>query len=155
MRAGTLPNSNLTLKQRAFVSEYLTNGLNGAQAVLDAGYETDRINAPTIAHNQLRKPAVQEAVEQELAMMEVDHGITFDYKIGKLKTIVERTIPDDGFYGAADGYKTGISAIAELNKMQGHYAAEKRVNVNVNAEGNLEQLKEIMDGVIKQNEREF
>lgn len=155
MRSGTFIESHLTIKQKAFVTEYLKNGLNGAQAILDAGYDTDRINAATAAYGQLKKPAVRAALDQELARLENELGITLDYKAQKLKTIVDRAIPDEPYFGAGEHYKTGISAIAELNKMQGHYAPNKNVNVNVNAEGSLEQLRDVMDGIAKQYEKEY
>jgi hypothetical protein len=37
--------------------------------------------------------------------------------------------------------KSVITAIAELNKMDGHYSAEKVINHNYNADTDLEELK--------------
>ena len=37
-----------------------------------------------------------------------------------------------------------IQAIGEMNKMQGHYAAEKHVNVNMNVDGDIKKLENLI-----------
>lgn len=83
---------------------------------------------------------------------------TPDWKVNKLVKVVERHIPDelpesvemmgeDGKpvlrIGNQPDARTGIAAIAELNKMQGHYAPTQNQNVNVNVSADMKEAKEI------------
>jgi phage terminase small subunit len=56
--------STLTPKQRRFVQEYLID-LNGTQAAKRAGYSAK--SASEIAHENLRKPQIALAIDEELA----------------------------------------------------------------------------------------
>lgn len=67
-------------------------------------------------------------------------GVTLEYKVGKLKKVVDISIPEEE--GQKLMGKTGIDAIAELNKMQGHYAAEKK---EVKVEMDLDEAAEIVE----------
>ncbi len=138
-----LPNG-LTILQNKFVNEYLTNGLNGAQAVLDAGYNTFRINAPIVANTILKVPAVQKAIEKKVQAIQDSHGINFEWKLKKLKRVIEDTIPDEG-WSTKEAFSVGIKALAELNKMQGDYAAEKRTVTNLNIDTDVKEVKEYID----------
>jgi phage terminase small subunit len=51
----------LTLKQEAFVQEYLKNGHNGTQAAISAGYS--KKSAHAIAEENLRKPEIKSRVQ--------------------------------------------------------------------------------------------
>lgn len=52
----------LTLKQKAFLDAYLTNGFNGTQAAKAAGYDAEPPILAGIAHENLRKPNVREQI---------------------------------------------------------------------------------------------
>jgi phage terminase small subunit len=52
----------LTPKQRAFVSFYMTNGFNGGQAAIAAGYSED--TAYEIASENLRKPLIRDEINR-------------------------------------------------------------------------------------------
>lgn len=53
----------LTPKQRIFVAEYMID-LNATQAAIRAGYSED--TAATIGNENLRKPLIQQAIEQRM-----------------------------------------------------------------------------------------
>lgn len=152
--SGKLRHGNVTIKQRKFVTNYIQNGLNGAKAIRDAGYETDAVNSTTLACQTLKHPAVKKLVEKEVRRLEKDFGLTFDYKIKKLKKILDNTIPDDDC-ATPEHYRVGISAISELNKMQGHHAAEKRVNLNLQTDANIDQLRSVMDELVKKHTKDY
>lgn len=64
----------MTLKQKKFVSGYIKNNGNGVKAALEA-YDTDYQGAKNLAHQNLQKPAVKEALEEGLKRA----GITMDF----------------------------------------------------------------------------
>lgn len=69
-----------------------------------------------------------------------------DYKIKCLLDIIS----SDGDHRSAGATK--ISAIAELNKMQGHYAPSQTQNINLNID--IAEALELMEKV-KEKERDF
>lgn len=57
----------LTNKQAEFVNQYFICGRNGTDAVIAAGYKCkDRVVAASIATENLRKPAIRDAIETRL-----------------------------------------------------------------------------------------
>ena len=62
----TIPNKRLTLKQKRFVDSYIRNGGDGAQAVLDAGYNvTSTSSIHAISCENLKKPLIRLALEKQ------------------------------------------------------------------------------------------
>lgn len=53
----------LTSKQRAFVNAYVSNGQNGTQAAREAGYKGNDNVLGVTAHDLLKVPKVQEAIQ--------------------------------------------------------------------------------------------
>lgn len=107
----------LTFKQRIFCDRYLDTK-NGAQAAIAAGYSKNC--AKEIASETLTKPNVKKYLGEKMKDVFEKLGVTLEYKVGKLKTVVDRCIPEEENKRLMG--KTGIDAIAELNKMAGHYA---------------------------------
>lgn len=66
-------------------------------------------------------------------------------------------LPEDEDLVIPECAKTAIAAIAELNKMQGDYSAEKRanVNLNVNVDADLKRASEILDEVKQKYKCEY
>ena len=121
----------LTTMQFAFCTEYVRNGGNAHQAALTAGYSPSfsRFKAPEL----INKPHI--AARMETALRRVEHklDVSFEWRINKLKRLVNAIIPeDDGKIIVAQG-KVAIQALAEINKMYGDYAPDKRINMTVNA----------------------
>jgi phage terminase small subunit len=69
------PSAKLTPHQQRFVEEYLVD-LNGTQAAIRAGYS--RKSAKAIAHENLQRPAVLEALTAERAKMSARTHIAAD-----------------------------------------------------------------------------
>jgi phage terminase small subunit len=68
----------LTVKQKRFVREYKTNGGNGTQAAIKAGYSEK--TAYSIAEENLRKPEIIDALEEEEKIQREKHDYKFsDY----------------------------------------------------------------------------
>jgi hypothetical protein len=70
--------------------------------------------------------------------------------------VINAFIPDEG---EPDSRKVSValSAIAEANKMQGHYAPDKHqnINLNLNADADIAKLKELTEEVVKAHEKEY
>lgn len=84
----------MTQKQARFVSEYLID-LNATAAATRAGYSTKR--ASEIGYQLLRKTTVSEAIAEAMRVREKKTGITAEYVLGNLKTIVERCMASGAF----------------------------------------------------------
>lgn len=73
-----------TEKQRRFVSEYLID-LNGTQAAVRAGYS--EATAPQIGSENLKKPHIAAAIEEELAARAARTQVTSDEVVRELRRI--------------------------------------------------------------------
>lgn len=59
--------AKLTPKQQEFINQYFLCGMNGTEAVIQAGYKTaTRQSAAAIASENLRKPHVREEIDKRL-----------------------------------------------------------------------------------------
>jgi phage terminase small subunit len=113
---------NLTIKQRLFCKAYLANGYNATQAAITAGYSENC--ARQIGAELLSKPYIRAFIDQTMEKIEKKLDITFETKAELLWKCALRCSGDTEF---TDFIPTSlISAVAELNKMQGHHAAEKK-----------------------------
>lgn len=75
----------LTPKQKAFVREYKTNGGNGTQAAIKAGYSEN--TADVIATENLRKPSIREALEKEEKKLQEKYEYTIDDMVRELDDV--------------------------------------------------------------------
>lgn len=74
----------LTIKQAKFTKEYLKTG-NGVQAIKKAYGIKDSNTAGVMAHENLRKPNIQEAVQDAAAKL----GINPEYVLGGIKEVFD------------------------------------------------------------------
>jgi len=152
--------THLTEMQEKFCEEYLKNGRHLANAARVAGYaKTTLYSTP---HKLINKPHIKKYLDSRLAAVRKEYKVDFDYKIGKLAKVVKAYLPEnddlsdpEGTRVALEKVKVAISAIQELNKMQGDYAAEKRANVNINLDADMEKLKQVMDELVAKYRKEY
>lgn len=130
----------LSEKDRLFCLTYIANNGNAKEAAIAAGYNCKNQNH--IGWQVLQRPQVKQFLEENRKKLEEKFDITIEWKMKKLKSCVIRSLKSNNSSGV-------IGGIAELNKMQGHYSAEKVVNFNVEAE--ISQV----DELIKQYERPY
>lgn len=136
-----LQQRELTLKQKLFAKNYLANGGNATQAALKAGYSENSICE--IAFENLRKPQIQEYIAKAVNKTTSALEITFEWKLQTLKKVTEISLSGDEsgkLYPAA-----AVSAISELNKMQGDHAPVKIANLNMNVDASLEDVHELIN----------
>lgn len=112
------------IRRRKFVQEYLTNGFDTVAAVEAAGYKATRYQRRKTAWRLLQQRKTILEIKRKLKKMSDDIEITFDYKLRKLKKVIDTAIPEDGPIDFTQA-KVAIAAISETNRMQGHYAAQK------------------------------
>jgi phage terminase small subunit len=148
----------LTEKEWLFCKHYLSNDFAGKKAAISAGFSEK--SAKWIAHQLLKKPHVQEYLKYRLKEVGKKLDITFERKLRLLWKTAKRCygLTDDEVKRFREGETIRgahtfepdslIKAVAELNKMQGHYA-EKQPDDN--SENDTEKLSE----EIKKYEREF
>lgn len=112
----------ITPKQKAFADRYLKTG-NGKQSAL-AVYDTDSEGvAATIASENLMKPNVinylEAALPEELLAQKHKEGLEASYT--------------DEWVDEAPDYSVRAKYLDMAYKLKGNYAAEKSINMNVNA----------------------
>ncbi len=116
---------NLTIKQNRFIQEYLLNG-NATSAAKKAGYSEK--TARETGYENLTKPHISEAIMQELEKRNDESCWSFKKKLFLLQDIVEASIKeriDKNGNSRMVNVRAALSAIIEMNKMQGHYAPKK------------------------------
>jgi phage terminase small subunit len=127
-------------KEKLFVDAYLANGRVGTKAVIAAGYSHKA--AKVQASKLLRRPHIQAAIAEhdKKIVTSIKKSVkgSASWKRRKLIKIAD-ILSSSGI--DAKSAKSVIGAIAELNKMDGHYSAEKVVNHNYNADTDIETLK--------------
>lgn len=75
----------MTPKQKAFVRAYKTNGGNGTQAAISAGYSEK--TAEVIATENLRKPIIKQALEEEEKKIQQKYEYTLDDMVRELDDV--------------------------------------------------------------------
>lgn len=141
---------DLEIRRKKFALNYLTNGFKKKKAAIDAGYSP--ASAQTSALKCLRSPKVIEYMKVFMSEIEKDLGITFEWKLGKLKQVVEISLPSENEELMVESIKKynpsdAIKAIDVMNKMQGHYKKEEDVD-------NTEELEEVNE-LVSAHEREY
>lgn len=122
----------LTDMQANFVINYIKNGFNMYRAAKDAGYSESysRIQSHKLMHN----PLIQEKINLLRRDTEKKIPIAWDWKVKKLLRVINEYIPDDNTIALKnDQVKTALTAMQELNRMQGDYAPDKRLSMTVDA----------------------
>lgn len=151
---------DLTFRERLFCSHFLSDGnFVAKEAALLAGYSAKY--AALIGHQLLKKAHIKRQLEQHMHKVEKKLEVELKHKLRLLWKTAKRC------YGLSneevERIKNGeqikpvfnfdpealIKAIAEMNKMQGHYAQIKAPDYGD------EQDIEKVDETIKKHEREF
>lgn len=137
MRKGHRPPHELSPQLKKFCDEYLRNGYDATNAGRFAGYS--EAQAKAMATRMKKDPKVWQYIAVRKDEQSTREIVTKEWKMRRLKEI-------------AEGDKTPIAAIAELNKMQGHYAPTKTVNANINAgvEMQVEQVQKLVEKFAKE-----
>ena len=142
-----LDSFGLTLMQRLFCEHYLSNGYNGTQAALSAGYSK---NCPDVqAVENLAKPSIKKYIGNRMKEVLEKAGAGIEWRVDMLKKTAEASFNGEAHKEGVVNPAGVINAVAELNKMEGTYAAEKHaVLVEEDKTGKVTDL-------LKEYEKEF
>ncbi len=142
-----LPNG-LTIKQTKFCQNYSIPPHNATQAAISAGYSPHI--AKTIGSRLKTNSKIQKYLKSLQSDLENQMTVSYEWKLNKLKQVVEAFIESkEGL--SSNKVNSAIQAISEMNKMQGHYSAEKHVNFNMKTDPDLQQLEDL----IKQHAKDY
>lgn len=138
----------LTQKQYSFAVNYVKNGFDAHKAAIEAGYTYH--TAKTMTQSLLSNDGVKKIVDKAYQKVETKIintlGITFMWKLKRLKEVVEQYIPIDGSKLKGHEVKVGLQALSEMNKMMGDYAPDKRLNLTVDAtQSKMKEVRKIYD----------
>ncbi|WP_083827774.1 terminase small subunit [Rickettsiella massiliensis] len=127
-----LPNG-LTQRQFAFYNMLIkqmngTGKMDAKQAAIAAGYCST--SASRIASRLLKKTEGQVYLKSIQQNSTHSALITIDWVMEKLVRTVRAGISDDGSINY-NALPCSIRAISEINKIKGHYAPDKKVNLNM------------------------
>lgn len=142
-----LPNG-LTIKQTKFCQNFIIPPHNATQAAIAAGYSPHI--AKTIGHRLKTNSKVQDYLKSLQSDLESQMTVSYEWKLNKLKRIVETFIESKEDL-SPNKVNSAIQAISEMNKMQGHYSAEKHLNFNIKTDPDLQQLEDL----IKQHGKDY
>jgi phage terminase small subunit len=138
----------LTHKQKTFCKYYVANGFNATQAALKAGYK--KTTAYSIGSENLKKPEIKKEIDKLQRKVEEKMEMTFEWKLEKLKKAIEAGLIDAEHGVEIKNASLFLGAMSESNKMQGHYAAEKKTS-----ETDIKEAVDLLTELIEANKRDF
>jgi phage terminase small subunit len=124
----------LNQKQQSFVENYIRNGFNIQQAMIDSGYK------PSYAQNHqqelIRHPIISERLTSAIRAHQREQFnktvMAIDERMNVLERIVRECVPKDREAKVNMKYaKDAIIALQEINKLCGDYAPDKRLRLTV------------------------
>ncbi len=143
----------LTILQEKYAHAYVGNDGKRLEAAITAGYSpaSARIAATKNMRDKKVIALIDKLKKGEMQKLSVD----YDSKLKKLWKIVEISVPDAAQTLEDIDAMAGVKAIAELNKMQGHYSEDvnlpKANHVNIH----LEKAEITLQLLIQKYEKEY
>lgn len=123
----------MNIKQQKFLQYYIETG-NAYRSALQAGYEKKYANRYGVT--LLNKPYIKEELEKIKREVCAKTKLTFEYKLEVLLEGIKK-------YASEGKYTKAAQLIEVSNKMQGHNAATKVVNIDETTD--IEVLKELTE----------
>jgi phage terminase small subunit len=128
-------NVKLTMKQDAFIKEYLLNGGNATQAAIKAGYSKD--TAAEMGYENLSKPQIKESIEKHKKKADKAFIWSKEKKLQLLEKIALCATQEDVEKGMIN-MTAAIAALKEHSIMQGDNAPTQTESRIVIDESNLD-----------------
>lgn len=125
-------NDKLTERQRNLVLNYVSTGGNLYQSAIRAKFGD--AYARHNVYDDFQKRKIKNNLDKLRAQDEQDFakrlGVTFEWRMNKLKRIVNSIVPDSGEIKHKYTHNA-IKAMAEMTRMFGDYAPERKMNLTV------------------------
>ncbi len=139
----------LTAQEKLFCDNYLVT-TDVRKASTAAGYNSSN-------YTILPKPHVKEYLKERRNQLNNAIGLDFWWKTKRLTTIVESVMGNGDDPGKVDLQyaNLAISAIIELNKMQGHHAPDKSIVMNLEHDEQLKVINQMTMELVKKKEEEM
>lgn len=141
--------SNLKIsdEEKLFCQRYIDNDRDVEKTAKECGKKL------SVFKTIISKSRCQTWINYRAIEKERRDKLDYNYKMFKLKRVIDDFIPDDSSIPlCGKDVSVALSAIAESNKMQGHYSAEKHVNLNLSADVDVKQAKEETLRMLKRSE---
>jgi len=122
----------LNYRKVIFVEHYIRNGGNGRQAAIEAGYAEKSADAQ--ASVMLVNPKVRKLMKERMEQKIDSIHLTYESKLQSLHEMFKLAMSGKNTKSGKADLQAAKSIISEMNKMQGHYAADKRWTTVVNAD---------------------
>lgn len=122
-----MENMELNAVEKAFVAEYMANGKNATQAYLKVKPGVSYNSSKVYAGKILKRPAVQAEIDRLTNEKVSDKIMSYEQCLVELTKIA---------MSSSDTIK--IKAIAEINKMMGHY--QQTLNINKTEENPFDNM---------------
>jgi phage terminase small subunit len=124
---------------KLFADTYLIKR-NATEAAIIAGFSKKA--ARVQGCKMLRYPDIAAYIEKQSQRVVAKHENKRELIIEKLMLALDKGIVKDDKGKEHVDHKVLFPAVSELNKMLGYYAAEKHQNLNINADTDLQTVKE-------------
>lgn len=122
----------LTAKQAIFVKAYVSNGHNGTQAAIKAGYS--KKTAAAMATENLRKPYIAQEKDRLMSKLADSVGLSAEYILKRLKEVTHLDPEENGV--------TVMKALELAGKHHSLFTEKSEVTVKANHEDWLENIKD-------------
>lgn len=139
----------LTAEQKLFCDNYLLTS-DIRKASIAAGYKGTN-------YTVLPSYEAKEYLKERRRQLNNSIGLDFWWKAKRLSTIITSVIGNGEDPDAVDlqHANIAISAIAELNKMQGHYAPDKSIVVNLEHDEQLKMVNDMTVQLLREKEKQM
>ena len=132
-------NRPLLPKMRAFCDNYILTGDIKKSAIL-AGYS----EKSSMLYKLLKTTRVVKYIESKRLVLDKKLESNFNWKIKKLSNVVESVVGETKDEVDKRYIAGAISAISEMNKMQGHHSAEKVINIDLKNDDDIKKINDIV-----------
>lgn len=136
----------LSQKENAFVDFYLSNGFNGTQACISAGYSPK--TAQEQASRLLSKVIIQNAIKLRQKPLIEKFKITRESLIADLEMIKKACLEEDLKNGKFAQYNSALKAIEQTARMLGLNEPEK-VELSGQVDVRVQKLKRMNENDLK------
>ncbi len=140
--------SGLTVKQLKFCIDYIKCGCNLSAVAEMNGYSSAN------ASKYLKDPHVMNFLLGKMAEMEKKFDVTFEEIYSELWRIKKLCVPDAAVDLEGTNPKVAISALAEMNKMKGNYAAS-RIELTNKEDPDIKAGHKLSEEYLKEHEKEL